>query len=509
MTEELKPSATPIQATLVPVKVWIEKDMMGTVHIKRQNEGGPAFDFIQIQYSHMHTCNAFQHGLAEQIVALLNGAALTAAQPAQNERELPEPSDIGEVGLLRAELAGLNACVGHLSAMVDEQTRLVQKAAQIMKALHESATPDDGPDMDAIIPGVKFSEFVDGHAELLFALAHGPQVTTIEVHGSLTDEQIEPMFRARKATPSQGEKDAWYWYAWGVNDCERRAAQPAQAGERDTGPHVLREVFELCDDTMTKMESESTEFSRGRAFEAKGISRAIGTWFQDEFCGRSHMGEPVTQPAAQATPAQDGTRSPCEGEPMSARKAAYFMQRFKREEKLLGPNEQLAIEFVLALLDAQQATPALDAGELAYNMDQWGKDARTHGSDYVPVHVSTIDKVVKHLRSLSVQQATPEPVGEHAATVAEVHMSRYTLEWNGAPLPEGTKLYTRHAAAPAGMALVPVEPTPEMMEAMPSLPAIGAPGDMELKAKGWSLKAIQNRHRWLAALAAAQAKGGV
>lgn len=56
------------------------------------------------------------------------------------------------------------------------------------------------------------------------------------------------------------------------------------------------------------------------------------------------------QPAA-----QDGTCSPCEGEPMSARKAAYFMQRFKREEKLLGPNERLAIEFVLALLDAQPA----------------------------------------------------------------------------------------------------------------------------------------------------------
>lgn len=60
---------------------------------------------------------------------------------------------------------------------------------------------------------------------------------------------------------------------------------------------------------------------------------------------------------------------------------------------------------------------------------------------------------------------------------------------------------------PEGFALVPVEPTAEMMEAMPSLPAIGAPGDMELKANGWSLKAIQNRHRWRAALAAAQAKG--
>lgn len=89
-----------------------------------------------------------------------------------------------------------------------------------------------------------------------------------------------------------------------ITTLERALTQrpAAQAGERDTGPRVLREVFELCEDTMTKMESESTEFSRGRAFEAKGISRAIGTWFQDEFCGRSHMGEPVIQPAAQATP---------------------------------------------------------------------------------------------------------------------------------------------------------------------------------------------------------------
>lgn len=50
----------------------------------------------------------------------------------------------------------------------------------------------------------------------------------------------------------------------------------------------------------------------------------------------------------------DGARPPFEPGPMDARKAAYFMRRFKHEEKLLGPNEQRAIDFVLALLDAPQ-----------------------------------------------------------------------------------------------------------------------------------------------------------
>lgn len=58
---------------------------------------------------------------------------------------------------------------------------------------------------------------------------------------------------------------------------------------------------------------------------------------------------------------------------------------------------------------------------------------------------------------------------------------------------------------PAGWKLVPVEPTREMMEAMPGLPVIGAPGDMNLRQAGWSLAAILNRHRWLGALAAAPA----
>ena len=35
----------------------------------------------------------------------------------------------------------------------------------------------------------------------------------------------------------------------------------------------------------------------------------------------------------------------------------------------------------------------------------------------------------------------PLPVQEPVARVAEVHMSRYTLEWTNGPLPEGTLLY--------------------------------------------------------------------
>ena len=51
--------------------------------------------------------------------------------------------------------------------------------------------------------------------------------------------------------------------------------------------------------------------------------------------------------------------------------------------------------------------------------------------------------------------AAPEP--EPVARVAEVHMSRYTIEWTNGPLPEGTGLYAAPPAAPApaGWVMVP------------------------------------------------------
>lgn len=40
---------------------------------------------------------------------------------------------------------------------------------------------------------------------------------------------------------------------------------------------------------------------------------------------------------------------------MTPRRAAFFMERFLKEEKLLGPNEQAALNFVIAMLEGQHA----------------------------------------------------------------------------------------------------------------------------------------------------------
>lgn len=43
------------------------------------------------------------------------------------------------------------------------------------------------------------------------------------------------------------------------------------------------------------------------------------------------------------------------GTPMDAHRAAYFMRRFLHEEKMLGPNEQAALHFTIAALEAMES----------------------------------------------------------------------------------------------------------------------------------------------------------
>lgn len=65
-------------------------------------------------------------------------------------------------------------------------------------------------------------------------------------------------------------------------DAERNSAQCDE---------LLRAVFQVCE--ATEELAPSSDFERGRVFEAKGIREAIGTWFQDTFCGKRFMGEPA------------------------------------------------------------------------------------------------------------------------------------------------------------------------------------------------------------------------
>lgn len=85
---------------------------------------------------------------------------------------------------------------------------------------------------------------------------------------------------------------------------EREAAQHAQLlamiperqSASDADLVLLRKIFALCEATENECADSDDNFKRGRAFEAKHLRRAIGTWYQDEHCGRSFMGEPVLTP---------------------------------------------------------------------------------------------------------------------------------------------------------------------------------------------------------------------
>jgi len=127
--------------------------------------------------------------------------------------------------LCQAEIAGLNSAVGYLSAMVDEQTRLVQKAVKAMKALHETAKPDDGPDMNAIIPAAAFHVFVDVHAELMFSLKQGPQITT----------QSKPRPSTSTTAAPVGERDRFEQFA---QNCPMGKYNVARRGEGYDSSHT-------------------------------------------------------------------------------------------------------------------------------------------------------------------------------------------------------------------------------------------------------------------------------
>lgn len=58
-------------AKVYPTTCHVEKDIVGTVHIKLQHEGMRAHTLVQIHYDHRYTSNGHQWELTNEIVRLL------------------------------------------------------------------------------------------------------------------------------------------------------------------------------------------------------------------------------------------------------------------------------------------------------------------------------------------------------------------------------------------------------------------------------------------------------
>ncbi|WP_249412011.1 hypothetical protein [Pseudomonas aeruginosa] len=71
----------------------------------------------------------------------------------------------------------------------------------------------------------------------------------------------------------------------------------------------------------------------------------------------------------------EADQAEAERQEMSSERAAYFMRRFKAEEKMLGPNEQAAVDYVLSLIAQHERI----VGELRAVIAQ----LRQHKNDYM------------------------------------------------------------------------------------------------------------------------------
>ena len=83
-----------------------------------------------------------------------------------------------------------------------------------------------------------------------------------------------------------------------IAELEAQLASVQEPTPDNSASLLLHEIFSLCEHTENAPQVEPKNehqrgFDAGRRFEAKGIRRAIGDWFQSEFCGGSFMGEPA------------------------------------------------------------------------------------------------------------------------------------------------------------------------------------------------------------------------
>ncbi len=92
---------------ILPTKIWIENDMMGSRHVVIQHEGfGEPFTYASFHYDHAYTSNA---GIADAANRL--AIALGAPEPVEQRRRemhLPTADELREqIKLMQRELASI------------------------------------------------------------------------------------------------------------------------------------------------------------------------------------------------------------------------------------------------------------------------------------------------------------------------------------------------------------------------------------------------------------------
>lgn len=134
--------------------------------------------------------------------------------------------------------------------------------------------------------------------------------------------------------------------------------------------------------------------------------------------------EPAT---AQPSPLQS-EQAEAERPEMSPERAAYFMRRFKSEEKLLGPNEQAAVDYVLSLLAQHDRI----VGELRADRDSWAEQAEQRLADWDEMRKerdAALARVEQQERTIAgMNEAHAKLAGLYEAAQAQ-HSVPELLEW--------------------------------------------------------------------------------
>ncbi|EPR3316821.1 hypothetical protein ACXW1K_001583 [Pseudomonas aeruginosa] len=141
-----------------------------------------------------------------------------------------------------------------------------------------------------------------------------------------------------------------------LHDCwkiwqEARAALAQPSPVRSSlliNGYQLRAALDFIAPDGTAEQLESEACIEWRQQDADFLEAGLYAWgaeYPEEGCVL--LDEEPTN--SQPSPAQ-AEQAEAERPEMSPERAAYFMRRFKSEEKLLGPNEQAAVDYVLSLL---------------------------------------------------------------------------------------------------------------------------------------------------------------